>query len=109
MISRRRFLQTTSLATAALSPMASADEAPGNCKPLPPAIADLQSLKDQAQPITAEERSQRQENARQLMQENGLAAVILMPGTSLRYFTGIQWWESERMLAMVLPAKGNAF
>lgn len=36
-------------------------------------------------------------------------AVLLMAGPSLRYFTGIEWWESERMLAMVLPAKGRPF
>jgi Xaa-Pro dipeptidase len=111
MFSRRRFLQstTTSATVAAFSHLASAGEASSDCKPLPPAIAKLQSLKEQAQPITPQERSNRQEKARQLMQEKGIDAVVLMPGTSLRYFTGIAWWESERALAMVLPAKGTPF
>jgi len=111
MFSRRRFLQstTTSATVAAFSHLASAGEASSDCKPLPPAIAKLQSLKEQAQPITPQERSNRQEKSRQLMQENGIGAVVLMPGTSLRYFTGIAWWESERALAMVLPAKGTPF
>ena len=110
MFSRRRFLQstTTAASVAALSQLGSAG-ASSDCKPQPTAIASLQSLKDQAQPITPQERTERQEKARELMQQNGIDAVVLMPGTSLRYFTGIEWWPSERMLAMVLPAKGNAF
>ncbi len=32
-----------------------------------------------------------------------------MEGTSLKYFTSIRWWGSERMFALVLPAKGAAF
>ncbi len=40
------------------------------------------------------------------MGENGLDGVVLMEGTSLRYFTGIRWWGGERLFALVLPAKG---
>jgi Xaa-Pro dipeptidase len=111
MISRRRFLQSSAIASSAsaLSGIASADQVSSNCKPLPAAITGLQSLKDQAQPITAQERSERQEKARNLMQTSGIDAIVLMPGTSLRYFIGVDWWPSERMLAMVLPAKGKAF
>jgi Xaa-Pro dipeptidase len=100
---------TTTATVAAFSHLASAGEASTDCKPLPAAIAKLQSLKDQSQPITPQERTERQEKARQLMQQKGVDAVVLMPGTSLRYFIGVDWWPSERMLAVVLPAKGKAF
>lgn len=43
------------------------------------------------------------------MREQGLDAILLTQGTSLAYFTGIQWWGGERLFAMVLPAKGAAF
>ena len=43
------------------------------------------------------------------MSENSLDAIVLMEGTSLRYFTGIRWWGGERAFALVLPAKGAAF
>jgi Xaa-Pro dipeptidase len=43
------------------------------------------------------------------MAENSIAAILLMSGTSLSYFTGIRWWGGERMFAYVLPAKGSAF
>ena len=107
MLSRRRFMQSTSLvatAGAVLPPLANADD-----KPLPPSIAGLKSLKDQAMPITVEERRERQEKARRLMSENSLSAILMMEGTSLNYFTGIRWWGGERMFAMVLPAKGESF
>lgn len=109
MISRRRFLQTSTVSAAALSSIAAADEMPANCKPLPPAIDQLPSLKEQVQPITVQERSDRQEKARRLMQANKLDAILLLSGTSLRYFTGIQWWGSERMFAFILLASGKAF
>jgi Xaa-Pro dipeptidase len=66
-------------------------------------------MKDQARPISSEERQVRQEKARALMEANALDAILLMEGTSLNYFTGIRWWGGERMFAMVLPAKGAAF
>jgi Xaa-Pro dipeptidase len=76
---------------------------------LPPSIAALKSMKNQATPITVEERSHRQEQARRLMAANHLDAILLMEGTSLKYFTGIRWWGGERLFAMVLPAKDDAF
>ncbi|HZQ19558.1 MAG TPA: Xaa-Pro peptidase family protein [Terriglobales bacterium] len=109
MISRRRFLQTSTVSAAAISSIAAADEIPANCKPLPPAIAQLPSLKEQVKPITVQERIDRQDKARRLMQANHLDAILLMSGTSLRYFTGIQWWGSERTFAFVLPASGKTF
>jgi Xaa-Pro dipeptidase len=66
-------------------------------------------MKDQAHPITLEERQARQEKARSFMEANDLDAILLMEGTSLNYFTGIRWWGGERLFAMVLPAKGAAF
>jgi Xaa-Pro dipeptidase len=76
---------------------------------LPPSLAQLKSRKGEASPITREERHERQQRARQLMTENALDAILLMEGTSLRYFTGVRWWGGERTFALVLPAKGAAF
>src|SRR5260370_13473083 len=109
MISRRRFLQTSSLAagvSAALPTLARAAEAD---KSLPPAIAALRTLRGEAKPITIEERAGRQEKALVMRRENNLSGILLAPGTSLAYFTGIRWEGGERLFAMVLPAKGEAF
>jgi Xaa-Pro dipeptidase len=109
MISRRKFLEVggvtagVALASESLFAADSADTS------LPASIARLQSRKNDATPITREERQERQERARKLMSENSLDAIVLMEGTSLRYFTGIRWWGGERMFALVLPVKGAAF
>src|SRR5712692_2332984 len=109
MFSRRRLLQAGTLAagTSLLPPLSPGAEAKD--APLPASIANLKSMSDQAKPITREERTQRQEKARQLMQANDLDAILLMEGTSLNYFTGIRWWGGERLFAMVLPVKGAPF
>jgi len=111
MISRRRFLEVSSLtAGLAATPHAlMADGAEKDDSSLPPSIAQLKSRKSEAKPITREERTERQQRARRLMTENGLEGILLMEGTSLRYFTGVRWWGGERTFALVLPAKGAAF
>src|SRR5579864_1553295 len=112
MISRRRFLEASGvsagIAVASQARLRAAVERTDDVS-LPPSIARLQSRKSEATPITREERQVRQERARKLMSETGLDAIVLMEGTSLRYFTGIRWWGGERMFAMVVPAKGAAF
>jgi Xaa-Pro dipeptidase len=110
MISRRSFLQASSVAGATLAagPLAQA-ASKDSCPPLPPSIASLKSWKDQAVSITQEERLARQVNACRLMEANHLDAIVLMEGTSLEYFSGVRWWGGERFFAMVLPAKGEAF
>ncbi len=109
MTTRRTFLHASTVAAgAAFLPKGSAldrDTSPA----LPPSIAALKSMKEQARPITNEERQTRQEKARALMESNDLDAILLMEGTSLNYFTGIRWWGGERLFAMLLPAKGTAF
>ncbi len=66
-------------------------------------------MKDQATPISADERKARIERARELMVENKLQAIVVTNGSSLLYFSAVHWWLSERLFAMVLPAKGDAF
>jgi len=113
MISRRRFLEVGGVGAFAAASDLAAPAATRNGKPddssLPPSLARLKSRKTEANPITREERSERQERARKLMTENALDAIVLMEGTSLKYFTGIRWWGGERLFALVLPAKGSAF
>ena len=115
MISRRRFLEAGGVAagvTAVARPLlafgAASEEKSGDSA-LPPSLARLASRKSEATPITREERQERQERARKLMGDNGLDGIVLMEGTSLRYFAGIRWWGGERLFALVLPAKGAAF
>src|SRR5438874_10933579 len=108
MLSRRRFIQAGTMASGAAlaTHPAFAEEKVAS---LPPYSAGLKSMKDQATPITRDERRDREEKARRLMQASNLDAILLMEGTSLSYFTGIQRHGGERLFAVVLPAKGMAF
>jgi Xaa-Pro dipeptidase len=111
LISRRNLLRFSAAgaAIAALPRSLWSAVAPFDATSLPPSIARLKSMKDQARPITNRERGQRLEHARRLMSENKLDAIFLIGGTSLVYFTNIRWWNSERLFAMVLPAQGDPF
>jgi Xaa-Pro dipeptidase len=105
--SRRRFLQTGSMAAAAaVVPYASAKEGDAT---LPPSIAGLKSMKDQAKPITVDERQTRVQRARELMAQNKFQAIAIATGSSLPYYTAVHWWLSERFFAVIIPARGNAF
>lgn len=58
-------------------------------------------------PIGRDERLARHAKARALMKANGIGAIIVEPGASLDYFTGVRWWRSERFTGAVIPADGD--
>ena len=112
MISRRKFLEAGSITAGvamASSVRAAASATECSEQKLAPSIAGLKPRKSETTPITREERAQRWERARKLMSENALDGILLMEGTSLKYFTGIRWWGGERTFALVLPQKGSPF
>ncbi len=67
----------------------------------------LKSMTDDVKQITVDERKARIEKAQRLMTENKIDAIFLDGGTSMKYFTGIDWGTSERMMAAIIPAKGE--
>jgi len=71
-------------------------------------LTDLKPMTDGVQPITVDERQARLAKARRLMRENGFAAMFLDVGSGMRYFTGIDHWPSERMIAAVVPANESS-
>lgn len=97
-LTRRGFIGTTgAIAATSLTGFARGAVAQaGDLKPmtLPP-------------PIGRPERVQRIARAQALMRANDIAAVLIESGPSLDYFTGIQWWRSERLTAAVIPATGD--
>jgi len=66
----------------------------------------LKSMTTGIAPITVKERKSRIKKAQKLMQENNLQAILLDAGTSLKYFTGLSWWPSERPMIAMIPASG---
>ena len=104
MLNRRSFLSLTAALvgtpTFALQRRGGASQ---SSSPLPPSIAALTSMRNQARPITNEERRLRVEKARRLMTAEKMDALVLSGGTSLVYFTNIRWGGGERLFACVIP------
>jgi Xaa-Pro dipeptidase len=104
MLTRRNLLNAT--AALAATKLASAQTAPARTDS---PIAALKSRRSEVHPITIEERLARVERAQRLMQENKLNAIAVAGGTSLLYFSGVNWGNSERLFVMVLPVRGEPF
>ncbi len=81
--------------------------APAMQRELPQSLRNLKKMTDGVVPITDDERRARIEKARRLMAENKIDAIYLEPGSSMFYYTGVRWSLSERMFAVVIPARGE--
>lgn len=82
----------------------------GSAAILRAAEPDLSALSDMTRgvaPIGAAERSARIARAQALMKARGIGAVLIEPGSSMIYFTGVEWHRSERLTAAVLPVEGE--
>ncbi|OHD06213.1 M24 family metallopeptidase [Sphingopyxis sp. RIFCSPHIGHO2_12_FULL_65_19] len=95
---RRQFLGTAAIGGLALSLPASSFAAD---------TAGLPNLAAKAVPIGTAERMARIAKAKALMAANDIGALLIEPGSSLIYFTGVEWWRSERLTAAVLTREGE--
>src|SRR5262250_2786747 len=77
--------------------------------PLPPAFDALKPLGDRVKPITVAEFQGRIAHAQELMNAGApkFDALYITPGTTLRYFTGIRWGLSERIVALLISRKDD--
>jgi len=71
------------------------------------AEAQLAAWPEPAAPIAAAEYCERLERARRLMRAAGADALLITAGATLRYFSGIAWGPSERLVALLLTPKGS--
>jgi len=72
------------------------------------AAASISAAAGAAAPaISAGERAGRIEQARRLMHEHGADHLLTGAGASLRYFAGVTWGATERLVAMLLPRDGQ--
>lgn len=95
---RRQFLGTAALGGLAATLPASVIAAD---------TAGLPNLAAKAVPIGAEERKARIAKAAGLLRAHDMHALLIEPGSSLIYFTGVEWWRSERLTAAVLTREGE--
>ena len=102
---RRDFLTAAVAATGAAS--SALMLAGPSAQAAPTAGAGLASMTAGAKPISVEERLARIAKLQRLMVDQKIGALILESGSSLDYFTGVQWHRSERTTAAVIPARGG--
>jgi Xaa-Pro dipeptidase len=74
---------------------------------LPEPIRKLQKMTGGVVPISLDERKARLAKAQRLMDQQKIDALYIEPGSSMFYFTGMRWGTSERMFALVIPARGD--
>jgi len=70
-------------------------------------LRDLKSLAGGVKPIAAAEREARLGKLQGLLVREKLGALLVEPGSTLEYFTGVQWHRSERTTAAIIPASGG--
>jgi len=97
MLSRRAFLRSAA-ATSLAAGTAYAETSPKST---------LKSMTADAKPISVEERRGRIARVQTLMTQRKIAALLVEPGSSLDYFTGIRWHRSERTTLAIIPASGQ--
>ncbi|MEM7419176.1 MAG: aminopeptidase P family N-terminal domain-containing protein [Pseudomonadota bacterium] len=103
---KRHFLKLAGAATA-LMPMAAMARTSNVDTTAQPDFNSLNNIIGDSAPISVEERRARIEKAQSLMKEHNIAAILLEPGAAMDYFSGVQWWRSERLTAVVIPQKGD--
>jgi Xaa-Pro aminopeptidase len=106
---RRTFLRWSATAGLAAGAAACTDSEPDaqSTTPVPRSIQALRPMTAGIVPITIDERRARIDKARRLMSENRIAAILVEGGSSMFYFTGVRWGQSERPFVAVIPAKGD--
>lgn len=72
-----------------------------------PDLAGVTDMTAGLKPIDAAERAARLVRAQALMRRNGIGAVLIEPGSSMIYFTGVLWRRSERLTAAIIPVEGE--
>ncbi|AQR72295.1 Xaa-Pro peptidase family protein [Sphingomonas sp. LM7] len=70
-------------------------------------LAALEKWPSPVPPIGIDERNARLERARARLAAIGADALLVNAGPSLRYFTGVSWSPTERLVAMLLPVSGK--
>ena len=80
---------------------------PGLLRAAEPDLSELSDITAGAVPIGPEERAGRLARAQGLMKANGIGAILIEPGSTMVYFTGVQWWRSERLTAVIIPVEGQ--
>ena len=104
-MNKRAFLKASGASIAALSVSSAALASSNKTSSLN--NNTLTNITKNVSAITSSERESRIKKAQKLMQQMNISALIIEPGAAMSYFSGIQWWRSERLTALVIPREGK--
>ncbi len=102
-LNKREFLALTG-ASATMALIAPLSDAAGAATSATP---KLTSIVNDAAPISVKERLARVAKAQQLMAKFDIDAILIEPGSAMLYFSGVSWWRSERLTALIIPREGD--
>lgn len=102
-LNKREFLALTG-ASATVALIAPVSDAAGAATSTTP---KLTSIVNDAEPISVKERLARVSKAQQLMATFDIDALLIEPGSAMLYFSGVSWWRSERLTALIIPREGD--
>jgi Xaa-Pro dipeptidase len=110
-MNRRQFLETAAFSAGVAAASCAPGPTPaagrgGESTGVPAAIAALAPMTSGIVPISDDERRARIVRAQRLMGEHQIDAIFMEGTTSMFYFTGMRWGQSERTFGVVIPAKG---
>jgi Xaa-Pro dipeptidase len=105
-LDRRNFFKL-SAAAVALTTMSETLEALPLSQASKDEIKNLKPMTEGVKPISTEEYLERLERARRHMAEAKIDAIFVAGGSTMRYFVGMEWGQSERTFGLILPAKGE--
>ncbi len=72
-------------------------------------LSDLTDQTELYAPISSDERRRRVERLARVLSERGVDALLVEPGATLSYLSGVEWGLSERLFALVVCADGSSF
>jgi Xaa-Pro dipeptidase len=96
-LSRRAFLGGAAVAVTAVHAQTGTDKMRNALSP----------VTGNVQPISPAEHAARVAKLQELMHPQKVAALLVESGSTLEYFTGVQWRRSERTTAAIIPASGR--
>ncbi|MHB8283942.1 MAG: M24 family metallopeptidase [Caulobacteraceae bacterium] len=70
-------------------------------------LAKLQPHGPAPAPLGRDAYEARLDHARELMAKAGADALLMTAGASLRYFTGLPWGATERLVGVIVPRQGR--
>lgn len=108
-MNKRDFLKFSGLgiASSVLPSVTLAANQPNDGDAKQSSLPALESITVATAPIRSDERVQRVKKAQEIMKRLNIAALVLEPGAAMDYFSGIQWWRSERLTALIIPQQSE--